>query len=191
MIIDARNLVTNPDGNRPQDPAQVIGIAVHHTVGNNVVLNEIDERATIRAIDAQHVDADYGGFGYHGIVFPSGRAYHCGEGQRAHVAKRNHQLRGWAYSGTFTNSFPTPEAEAAMREVLLAEQARFGDIPIKGHREWALPGEGTACPGAIVPRDWGLFLAPPPPPPARPYVTYVKTGFSDGTEWYLEVVPPR
>lgn len=158
MIIDAANLVSNPQGNRPQDPARVIGLAIHHTVGNNAVQSEADERATIQAIDRNHLAQGYGGFGYHFIVFASGRAYHCGEGQRAHVALRNHELRGIAMSGTFTNSQPTDAAMNGLREVLMLERAVW-DIPIKGHREWALPGEGTACPGIIVPRDWEAFLA--------------------------------
>lgn len=162
MILDATGLVTKPDGNRPQDPSRLIGIAIHHTVGRNTVENETDERATIVAIDRQHVAQHFGGFGYHGIVFPSGRAYRCGEGQRAHVKGRNHELRGWAFSGTFTNELPTEAAFDCMREVLLEERARFGPLPIMGHREWALPGEGTACPGIIVPRDWEALLQEEP-----------------------------
>lgn len=160
VIFDATNLVTNPAGNRPQDPALLIGIAIHHTVGRNNIENETDERATIVAIDRQHVSQGFGGFGYHGIVFPSGRAYRCGEGQRAHVKGRNHQLRGWVFSGTYTNVLPTDAAFEGMREALLEERARFGPLEVKGHSEWALPGEGTACPGIIVPRDWNALLAP-------------------------------
>jgi hypothetical protein len=187
MILNATNEVTNPNGNRPQ--GTVIGIAIHHTVGNNLVQSEADERAVIAAIDRQHVAQGFGGFGYHGIVFPSGRAYFCGSGQRAHVARRNHELRGWVFSGTFVSELPTPEAFDGMREALLAERAQFGDVPIQGHREWALPGEGTACPGIIAPRDWDAFLVLPAPP--RPaHVVYNKIGFSDGTEWYLEVKEP-
>lgn len=158
MIIDARSLVSNPEGNRPQDPALVIGFAIHHTVGVNYVQSEADERMTIRAIDQQHVGQDFGGFGYHYIVFPSGRAYLCGEGQRAHVAKRNHELRGVVFSGTYTSTLPTIEAQDGLREVLSHERSRFGNQPIKGHTEWALPGEGTSCPGMIVPRDWEAFM---------------------------------
>lgn len=164
MILDATNLVTNPAGNRPQDPLRVIGIAVHHTAGSNAVQSEADERATIQAIDRQHVGQDFGGFGYHGIVFQSGRAYRCGDGQRAHVAKRNHELRGWALHGTFTNVQPGEAQLNGLREVLLDERARFGNLPIKGHREWALPGDGTKCPGLVVPRDWDALLGPQPSP---------------------------
>lgn len=166
MILDARDLVTNPEGNRPQDPNLVIGLAVHYTVGQNIVQTEAEERAVIRAIDRQHVGQDFGGFGYHGITFPSGRSYYCGDGQRAHVAKRNHQLRGWALHGTFTEQLPGPAQFAGLREALTAERSRFSWlVPIKGHREWALPGEATQCPGLVVPRDWDSFLAPPVPPP--------------------------
>lgn len=162
VIIEATHLVTNPAGNRPQDPSRLIGFAIHHSVGNNAVQSEADEMATIRAIDRQHVNQSFGGFGYHYIIFPSGRAYHCGEGQRAHVASRNHELRGIVMSGTFTDVQPTEAALQTLRGVLLHERARFGQLPVKGHREWALPGEGTACPGVIVPRDWEAFLQPTP-----------------------------
>lgn len=170
MIIDARALVTNPNGIKPHDPALVVGLAVHHTVTDpngpatpDFTASEAEERAHIRAIDLYHVSIGYGGFAYHGAAFASGRAYFCGEGQRAHVAGRNHQLRGYAYVGTFTTLPPTEGADNAMRELLQADRDRFGALPIKGHREWALPGEGTACPGVVVPRDWASFMAPTPP----------------------------
>lgn len=168
MIIDATSLVTNPQGNKAQDPANVIGFAVHHTVGVNYIQSEADERATIRTIDQQHVAQDFGGFGYHYIVFPSGRAYKCGEGQRAHVKGRNHQLRGIAMSGTFTSQQPTEAAYNGLREILLKERETFyKGYEIRGHREWALPGEGTECPGAIVPKDWDTFMNPPAPTPMQ------------------------
>lgn len=51
---------------------------------------------------------------------------------------------------------------------------------------------------AMAPQIWSILglrrtddVAPPPPPkPKQPYVTYNKIGFSDGTEWYLEVKAP-
>lgn len=173
MIIDARNLVTKPEGNKPQSPASLIGFAVHHTVGGNEVYSEDKERGIIAAIDAQHVSQGYGGFGYHYIVFASGRAYWCGEGQRAHVAQRNHELRGVALHGTFTSTLPGEAQWAGLREILLYERATFGNLPIKGHKEWALPGEGTACPGVVAPRDWEAFLNPQP---ARKFIA----GDADG-----------
>lgn len=168
MIIDARNLVTNPDGNKPQDPLAVIGIGVHHTGGEEpaTLLSEAQEREVIKAIDRDHVAKGFGGFGYHGITFVSGRSYYCGDGQRAHVAKRNHELRGWVLHGNFVATLPGQAQMDGLREALLAERKKFAYVavlPIKGHKEWALPGEGTECPGLLVPRDWEAFLYPAPP----------------------------
>lgn len=185
MILDATNEVTRPEGNAPLNPALLIGHAVHHTVGSNAVQDEAGERATIRAIDAQHVTLGFGGFGYHNIVFPSGRAYHCGEGQRAHVAKRNHELRGTVLSGTFTDVQPGEAQLQGLREVLLREMATK-PVEIRGHREWALPGQGTACPGVVVPRDWQAFLQD-----AAHFTRLNIMGdigvltWSDGREWHL------
>ncbi len=50
----------------------------------------------------------------------------------------------------------------------------------------------TACPSGRIPWDAIIAgLAPPPPPAPAPYVTYNKIGFSDGSEWYLAVEPPK
>ncbi len=49
----------------------------------------------------------------------------------------------------------------------------------------------TACPSGRI--RWDVImpaLVPPTPPIPIPYVTYTKVGFSDGTEWYIEAVPP-
>lgn len=167
MIIDATSLVTKPEGRKPQDPALVIGFAIHHTVGVNNVQSESDERMTIRAIDQQHVAQNFGGFGYHYIVFPSGRAYKCGEGQRAHVAGRNHELRGIVMSGTYTSQQPSLAAQNGLREVLWKEfEIFYKSYEIRGHREWALSGEGTVCPGMIVPKDWNAFMNQAPVEPS-------------------------
>ncbi len=176
MLLDGTPHVSNPAGNGAQ--GVIVGIAIHHTVGVNLVQTEEEERATIKRIDLQHkANPGWGGFGYHGIVFPSGRAYHCGEGRRAHVEKRNHELRGWAFSGTFTTEQPTGLAWEGMKEALLWER-RLAPIPVAGHRELTAPGTGgTICPGAIVPFDWETWLAPP----AR-VVVGIGLHFADGSE---------
>lgn len=171
MIIDATSLVTNPLGQGgPQLPGNIIGIAVHHTGGEVVgapILTEAQERAVIRAIDFQHTrpPQDFGGFGYHGIAFASGRAYKCGEGQRAHVKGRNHQLRGYVLHGNFVSVQPSDLQLSGLRELMQADFDKFGRVlEIRGHGQWALPGEGTECPGLVVPRDWVAFMQPPPLP---------------------------
>lgn len=180
-ILDARNEVTNPRGLGATVKAQVIGIAVHHSVTQTpaelrrtgmadvaaeqavamaTASTEASERAIIRAIDAYHVSVGYGGFAYHMAAFPSGRAYLCGDlgARRAHVAQRNHELLGVVLIGTFTTVLPGAKQMDALREALLHMRAEYPAREIRGHREWALPGEGTACPGVVVPRDWEAFL---------------------------------
>ena len=167
MIIDARNEVTNPAGNRPQDPGNVIGVAIHHSVsGDRISPNSspTEELAHIRAIDAYHVDQNFGGFGYHTAVFASGRAYRCGDGQRAHVAKRNHQLRGIVAIGTFTDRLPSPAQMAGILEAIRWHRADLGrDVEVAGHGAWALPGQGTGCPGELNHVNWEQLLAGQPP----------------------------
>lgn len=172
MIIDARNLVTNPQGQGgPQPMEGVIGITVHHTDGQQRIMSEAEERAVIKAIDFQHTrpPQDFGGFGYHGIAFASGRAYYCGDGQRAHVAKRNHQLRGYVFHGNFEHVMPSELQMSGMRELIMADRARFPQfLPVKGHDEWALTSDGTVCPGIVSPHDWEAELAIVPPNPQMP-----------------------
>lgn len=158
MIIDATNEVTLPQGRAPM--GTVIGHAVHHTVTTMAATaTEAQERAHIRAIDRGHVPT-LGLFAYHMAVFPSGRAYLCGHlsGQRAHVAKRNHELAGVVLVGDFSSGLPTAAQWSGLREALLLMRQVYPDKPIRGHREWALPGEGTVCPGQVVPRNWEAFL---------------------------------
>lgn len=177
MIIDATGLVTNPQGQGgPQNPASIIGIAVHHTGGGEgaPMLSEAQELAVIKAIDFQHTrpPQDFGGFGYHGIAFASGRAYKCGEGQRAHVKGRNHQLRGYVLHGNFVNVAPSDLQLSGLRELMQADWDKYQrQLPIQGHDEWALPGQGTECPGIVSPRDWAAFMAPPPVPDFDGWIT--------------------
>lgn len=159
-MIDARNEVSNPGGAATIAKSQRIGIAVHHSVSGQkltVTSSEQHERDHIRTIDRYHVDQGYGGFGYHAAVFPSGRAYLCGnlESMRAHVAKRNHQLLGVVLIGDFTSQLPGQEQLTGLAGVLDEFRTYLGrDVPVQGHTEWALPGEGTGCPGRLVELDF-------------------------------------
>lgn len=156
-MIDARAYVTNPAGNAGKiPPATRIGIAVHHSVTGQKITEtatESYELDHIKAIDQYHVSVGYGGFGYHAAVFPSGRAYLCGDldSQRAHVAKRNHELLGVVLIGDFTDHIPEGKQLAGLGAVLREFTAYLGrEVPIKGHTGWALPGEGTGCPGRVA-----------------------------------------
>ena len=141
--------------------AATIGLAVHHTAGGLVDVDanfsgttEDEELAHIAAINAQHLANGWScGFGYNAIAFASGRVYVVGRcaGQRAHVAKRNHELAGCAMAGDYSVEPPPPGCIAGVGRWVRAMWAEYGaGLPVMGHGQWALPGEGTACPGAAT-----------------------------------------
>lgn len=154
-MIDARAYVTNPQGRYKVPWSDVIGIAVHHSVTwlgaeARVGATQGDELAHIREIDAYHVSQGWGGFGYHIAVFPSGRVYLCGDldGARAHVASRNHELRGIVLIGDFSQEDPTQlQLRGAVIGIAGVRVAAGRDLPVAGHRTWALPQYPTSCPG--------------------------------------------
>lgn len=161
-MIDARSYVTAPVGRKPV--GQVIGYAVHHSVTTMAPsATETQELAHIKTIDAYHVSIGYGGFGYHMAAFPSGRAYLAGDltGQRAHVKDRNHELIGIVAIGDFSNALPGIPQLHAIRDCLEFAAAGYGELPVKGHNDWALPGQGTVCAGQLNRYPWGPILAPP------------------------------
>lgn len=146
-VIDAANLATNPNGWAPL--GTVIGVAIHHTVTTiSPSASEDEERAHIRAIDQFHVKQGWHGIGYHYLCFPSGRVYRVGWGARAHVANRNHELVGIAWVADLSSRQPNIYEVAAAAVALRDAWARIGkQVEVKGHREWAVEGWGTACPG--------------------------------------------
>ncbi len=154
-MIDARAYVTNPAGRYYSPLSGVIGIAIHHSVTwaglpFAEAASELVEVLHIQTIDAYHVSQGWGGFGYHLASFPSGRFYLCGDldGARAHVASRNHELRGVVFIGDFTARDPGPAQLAAGAEaVALVRQAAGRPLALAGHRAWALPDYPTSCPG--------------------------------------------
>lgn len=161
-MIDARRYVTNPQG--AWGPiGRVIGYAVHHSVTTiSPAASEAQELAHIKAIDTYHVNIEYGGFGYHLAAFPSGRSYLCGEGQRAHVKGRNHELYGIVAIGDFSNRLPAEPQIQALRDCVAFAAQTYGVLPVKGHNEWARPGEGTVCAGKLNGHGWTLVPAPAP-----------------------------
>lgn len=176
-MIDARSLVTNPAGfGKVQN---VIGYAVHHSVTQMAATaTEADERLHIQAIDRYHASIGYGGFGYCAAAFPSGRSYLCGnlDSQRAHVKGRNHELIGVVAIGTFTDKMPEGPQMQAIHDCLDTFRGTFGLLPTKGHGAWALPGEGTACPGQLGQFHWD----DPTNPPALKEIDFLRAFASAG-----------
>jgi hypothetical protein len=128
------------------------GLAIHHIgVPVGPFLSMTDEVQFIKQINAYHIGIGYGGFAYNGCGFASGRAYVVGRGngKRAHVANRNHELEGFCMIGDFS----APNAEPPIGIVLcggrwlLAKYRQRGLLVTEGHSYWATPGFSTLCPG--------------------------------------------
>lgn len=175
-MIDVRHSphISNPAGfGKVQN---VIGFVVHHSVtAMPANASEAAERQHIQVIDRYHLSLGWGGFGYHACAFPSGRAYMCGDlnSQRAHVKGRNHELIGVVAVGTFTDALPGQPQMSAIQECLNEFRKPYGGLPARGHGQWALPGEGTACPGQLAAVNWD---APAQPPALQPIDFYHAAG---------------
>ena len=137
-------------GYRTRTLEQIVGLALHHTASTNRPWTAAQERAHIRAIDQQHRNNDWGGIGYSALIFPSGRTYTFGPltQQRAGIYGLNHKLLSFALVGNFQTRLPTRKQwRAATHLVLYYYQLLGRTLPVQGHRDWALAGHGTACPG--------------------------------------------
>jgi hypothetical protein len=156
-IVDVRHLfpvVTN----RPLDPRDVRGTAVHHDGilmppgdrnYNGSTLDEDLQR--LRAVYDHAIDQGWGRFPYHLMASPNGRTFLTLDlnSRGAHVEGRNHELHGASLMGDFTTRQPgNPQVCAAAAAVVLCERHIAGTQAVKGHREWAIPTSPTACPGA-------------------------------------------
>ena len=136
---------------------KVDAIAVHHTAvdprtgeGESLLLpaSEMsmeDELNHIAVIHLYHKSRGFGGFGYHIIVFPSGRAYLVTPLNQwgAHVAGENDHLWGIAFAGNFYSDLPGEPQIAGGREAVAYIPK---ELSIRPHLYWG----GTACPGRLV-----------------------------------------
>lgn len=149
LFFDIASLVTPNRYERPLTD----GYAIHHTVGAQNFPTMQAELDHIEAINQQHIDAGYGGFGYNAIAFGSGRVYTVGDGGggRAHVAFENGHLEGIAMAGNFQDN-PVPFGlRLDVGRWLLAKFRQRGLHSVKPHREWVNtllhPEWATACCG--------------------------------------------
>jgi len=193
--IDVRNRMTDGGvGRSPLDPAQVIGIAIHHSVTTSYTRASVEQEIDhLLSIDRYHSGQGWGGIGYHLAVFPSGRYYLCGslDGARAHVAFRNHELIGIVLIGDFsTQPPPLLQLDAGAQAVAFVRRT-YPDRPIKGHRDWALPQYPTACPGGTY-KSWLSYLNGPPAKEQdmiylvqRRSTGHIYAVGPDGRRWYV------
>lgn len=133
------------------------GIAIHHTVGQtafpdkNFSGSTMDEEiAHIKAINEFHIGKGYGGFGYNGIAFESGRCYSVGKmnGARAHVANHNNHLMGIVGAGTFTTQPMPLGVLLGLARMVKAGWKEYGTVTVKAHGLWVTdPAWATSCNG--------------------------------------------
>ena len=141
----------------PDGPLRWLG--VHHTAAPVAW-------STPRAIARYHViSLGWPGIGYHFVVGDDGRIFYVGDilTIRYNVAGQNDKVVGVCLSGDFTQRAPPPKQLEAARDLLANLQYALGwAVPIMGHREIALQGWGTACPGDtfLEGRRWKDALLP-------------------------------
>ena len=128
-------------------------ITVHHTAdvsGARFDGSLRDSTRTLRQVQSEHMDGrGYGDIGYHYLIDPAGRVF---EGrslayQGAHAGGvRNRQNIGVCLLGNFETRRPTPQAIAALTELLadLRRDHRITRDQVFCHREL----KSTLCPGA-------------------------------------------
>lgn len=142
---------------RPRLMSNLLGLAVHHdgvimAPGdrdyNGTTLNEDLER--LGAIYRHGADQGWGGFPYQFVASPNGRLFYTTDVSLfgAHVARRNHELLGLALMGDFSATWPGQALLcAAGLGVVTAWHLAGRLLDVRGHREWALAGHPTVCPG--------------------------------------------
>lgn len=130
-----------------------VALVIHHSVTAQIPLtratSEAEKVAIVQAIDAYHVQQDYGGFGYNAICFGDGTVWVVGDGsgQRAHVAYRNHELEGLVLVGDYSTA-PVPlGAVLGAARWVRAKWQQHGALPVLGHRQAAVAASPSACPG--------------------------------------------
>lgn len=126
----------------------ITDLVAHYTVTSMpATATRLEETEHLRGIYEFHVvGRGYGGIGYHGIGFPSGRAYKTAPWDRwgANVAGENGRILGFA--GVFEGDIVPPAGVLdAFRALIVAADSYLGGRlrPTKGHRDFM----ATGCPG--------------------------------------------
>jgi hypothetical protein len=171
QLYDVRSLYPPEEGGavaRPRDPALLTAVAIHHDAAmmnpgdldySGSSLNE--DMARLDIIYRHSLNQGWGGFPYHLVASPNGRAFYTTDVSLfgATVAARNHQLLGVALMGNFMLAQPGDTQLCAAARCLLATWALTGRLLAPwGHRELALPGYATSCPGDTWPQWSGKLL---------------------------------
>lgn len=90
---------------------------------------EADELAVMDAVYAFHVNVrQWGGMGYHGVAFRSGRAYKTADWSRwgAHTYMENDDSRGFAVAGEWPNSVPPVSLQRSVAQLVGEHDEVYG-----------------------------------------------------------------
>lgn len=124
-------------------------LVVHHSA--------VAVDSSAEAIAAYHIDHNgWPGIGYHFLIHWDGRIEYVADISeiRYNVASRNHEVVGICLVGNWMAESPPDPALHSARTLTAALRAVLGrELPLVGHRDIALPGHGTACPGDTWP-NW-------------------------------------
>lgn len=159
-------------------------LVIHHAADHYPQTNGLDD---VRAIKRWHTGTPPNGNGWPGIGYHIVLAEETTGGpiarynvsdlslQRAHVWGRNHEALGICCATDFGKARPAQKWIDALILVLRDLLARYPQAQIVGHKDIALPGHGTACPGDAWPRWKGDLLAalgPAPQPTPDPWLAW-------------------
>jgi len=142
-VMDIREKLPRRGAYARRELSRISYLVVHHSA--------VDVDSTAYSIAAYHVRSlDWPGIGYHFLVHWDGSTEYVGDIGRAryNVASRNHEVVGICLPGDFTRREPAAAQLESARLLLTNIQFALGwFVPIVGHKDIALPGYGTACPG--------------------------------------------
>lgn len=149
MIVDVT--ARYPVANVPFRPVYSIPIAklvIHHLEMGNLRegASQAEEIDVLDAVYAFHVNVrEWGGVGYHGIAFRSGRSYITADWHRwgAHTYRENDDSRGFAVAGGWSDAIPPLSLRQSMAELVARHDGMYGEVLLTGHRDWV----ATTCPG--------------------------------------------
>lgn len=133
--------------------SQVRYIVIHHS--------GVDADSSSEQIAAYHVGSlGWPGPGYAYVVRQNGDIEYCGDlsSVRYNVAARNEECVGVCLVGDFSTHHPTVEQLGAAQNLCrvlmpLLDPGGTGQVKVVGHKEIALRGYATSCPGATWP-EW-------------------------------------
>ncbi len=117
-------------------------IVIHHSA--------VDADSTPLQVAGYHVQHNgWPGIGYHFQVTYDGTINYVGdlETVRYNVASRNRECVGVELNGDFTHHWPTDMQLGSARVLLAWLKGQLAMAAVVGHKDIALPGYETSCPG--------------------------------------------